>query len=367
MSILEHFSEIKDPRKDINKAFELTDILFLTMAAVLSGAEGWKGIKCFGDSKLDWLRQFRPFNNGIPTRHTIGRIIRGISADSLVLCFAGWINSQRERNGKEQIAFDGKTIRGSGKNNHVDALHLMSAMVVESGLVLYQTRCQDKKNEIRTLRSMLECIPVKGTIISADAMHCQTETAAKIREKGADYVLQVKGNQKMLRDEIAAYFHKITRDSPEQIQTLPYSDIDGEHGRLVERHYRVLPISDWFESRKKWCESQSVIEVTRIRHQDKDIIKETSYYISSLAPCAEEISRVIRNHWAIENSRHWILDVTFREDESLIYAQDGAQNMALFKRILLNLLKLNPVKDSIKGKRQRTSWDDNFRAQVLFG
>ena len=301
MSFVAHLDEIQDSRQDINKEYELADIIFLTMAAVLSGAEGWKAIKLFGDAKLDWLRQFRPFNSGIPTRHTIGRIIRGISAEALMGSFASWVNSQREERGKEHIAFDGKTLKGSGKHAHIEALHLMSAMVVESGLVLYQTESQNKKNEIKTLQSMLEIIPVKGAVISADAMHCQTETAKKIREKEADYVLQVKGNQKTLREEVAAYFHKVGRDEPEQLEANTLSDVDGEHGRLVERTYTVLPVSDWISSAKNWTDLRSVIEVRRTHIKEEENVTEVSYYISSLDGDNEELSRVIRNHWRIES------------------------------------------------------------------
>jgi predicted transposase YbfD/YdcC len=363
MSFLVHLEEIEDTRHDTNKSYDLVDIIFLTMSAVLSGAQGWKAIQLFGDSKLAWLRQFREFENGIPTRHSIGRIIRSISAEALMTCFGNWINTQRELTGQEHIAFDGKTVKGSGHNPHVEALHLMSAMVVESGLTLYQSESQDKKNEIKTLRSMLEIIQVKGAVISADAMHCQVETAKAIRAKQADYVLQVKDNQANLHREIAAYFHKMTRDIPEQIPEV--TDVDGEHGRIVERSYRLLPVSDWLDNMDKWSGIKSLIEVTRTHHKGESVTRETSYHISSL-DCLETIAQVIRNHWQIE-SQHWILDVTFREDESLIYAEDGAKNMALFKRMLLNLLKSHPLKDSIAGKRQRAAWDDQFRAEIIFG
>lgn len=364
MSFLVHLEEIEDTRQNINKSYELLDIIFLTMAAVLSGAKGWKDIQLFGDAKLEWLRQFRAFENGIPTRHSIGRIIRGISADALMGCFGNWVNKQRANTGQQQIAFDGKTLRGSGHNNHVEALHLMSAMVVESGLTLYQSPSQSKKNEIKTLQSMLDVIPVKGAVISADAMHCQVETVKKIRAKEADYVLQVKGNQANLYKEIAAYFHKFKRDTPEQL--IEYSDVDGEHGRIIERSYRLLPLSDWLDGMDKWFDVNSLIEVTRTHIKADGVVQETSYYISSMSNNIERLSQVIRNHWQIE-SQHWILDVTFREDESLIYAEDGAKNMALFKRMLLNLIKSHPLKDSVAGKRQRAAWDDKFRAEVLLG
>lgn len=364
MSFIDYLDQIEDHRTDINKEYNLGDIIFLTMAAILAGAEGWKAIKIFGDSKLTWLRQYREFKTGIPTRHTIGRIIRGLSNEALLSSFARWINEQREHTGKPQIAFDGKTLRGTGKRSGTDALHLMSAMVVESGLILTQHPSLGKKNEIKTLQAMLQSLEVRGTVISADAMHTQTETAKLSRAGGADYLLQLKDNQKSLHEEVSAYFHKVRRDDAALYNAQYLKEIDGEHGRIVEREYRALPVSDWIKDIDSWQDIQSVIEVTRTREGKT---AEVSHYISSLATDVQELSRTIRHHWAIENSQHWVLDVTFREDESQIYAEDGAKNLALFRRALLNLIKAHPLKDSVAGKRQRAYWDDKFRAEILFG
>ena len=367
MTFIDHLDQIEDTRKDINKSYELTDIIFLTMAAVLSGASGWKDINVFGNAKLDWLRQTRPFTEGIPTRHSIGRIIRTISAEVLMECFAVWINQQREQNGKEHVAFDGKTVRGSGHNRHVDAIHLMGAMVVDSGVMLYQTTSEGKKNEIKTLQSMLETLPVKGKIISADAMHCQTETAALAQRKGADYMLQVKDNQKNLKENMAAHFHKMRRDEPEHIKDNQFTELDGDHGRIVQRQYTVLAVNAWIAGIENWEGAKHIVEVVRTHQQEGQPDKaQTTYYLTSMGNNVQEIAKIIRGHWQIE-SYHWVLDVTFREDESLIYAEDGAKNMALFKRMLINLLKAHPLKDSIAGKRHRSAWDDDFRTQVLFG
>lgn len=371
MNFMDCLETLEDSRKDINKDYPLVDIIFLTMSAVASVAEGWKDIQLFGQAKLDWLRQYRPFENGIPTRHSIGRIIRGISAQTLMDTFAVWINQTRNESGVEHIAFDGKTLCGSGHNPHVEALHLMSAMVVDTGLTLYQSESMGKKNEIKTMQAMLEVIPVTGQVISADAMHCQTQTLAKAQEKGADVVLQVKNNQKTLRNEIRAYFHKVDREQRASIKVLSHTD--GEHGRIVERRYRVLPANEWVSSLADWPGINSLIEVQRVYHGDDHPRTEVSYHprtevsyhISTLTDAAA-IARVIRHHWRIE-SHHWILDVTFKEDESLIYAEDGAKNMALFRRMLLNIAKAHPLKDSMAGKLKRAGWDDNFRAELLFG
>ena len=367
MLLLEQIESITDQRKDINKEYNLADIVFLTMAAVLSGAKGWKAIKIFGDAQLDWLRQYRPFENGIPTRHSIGRIIRGIKSDSIVSCFLQGVNYVREQEGKEHIAFDGKVLRGSKHGEDFNALQLMTAMVVESGFILYQKETSDKTNEIPVMQAMLDSMDIKGAVITADAMHCQTKTAEAVIDGEGDYVLQVKENQKNLLDEIKAFFHKTERDEAELFEENCYHELDGEHGRINERHYRMLPITDWLSEGKKWEESHAVIEVQRTRIIKDKTQQETSYYITSLADNISNVAGYIRRHWAIENSQHWVLDVTFREDECQIYAEDGARNLASMRRVLLNMVKAHPLKDSVAGKMQRAGWDSKFRSDILFG
>jgi predicted transposase YbfD/YdcC len=371
MSFLELCENIEDNRTDINKHYDLLDIIFLTMSAVLSGAKGWKAIYIFGVAQLEWLREYREFANGIPTRHSIGRIIRGVKSESLLECFEQWVNTIRVEGEREQIAFDGKVISGSGNGSSLNPLQLMSAMVVDSGLILYQQEVSDKTNEIPVMQAMLQRLSVKGAIITADAMHCQTKTAEIIRAEGADYMLQVKDNQRNLHKEISAFFHKTYRDDPQALETGYYQEIDKAHGRINERYYRLLPITDWMTGMELWQDIQSVVEVTRKRTFKKkgkeQTEQEVSYYISSLGEDVKEAARAIRNHWAIENSQHWVLDVTFREDESQIYAEDGAKSMALFRRALLNLIKAHPLKDSVAGKMMRAGWDSKFRADILFG
>ncbi len=367
MTFIAHLEGLEDSRKDINKNYDLVDIIFLTKAAVLSGAKGWKAIKIFGDTKLEWLRLYRPFETGIPTRHSIGRIIRGIKSDSLLICFEQWVNSIRRSEEKEQISFDGKAVRGSGHGNHLDALQLMSAMIVKSGLILTQKESEGKKNEIKTMQAMLASLSVKGAVITADAMHCQTKTASLIRARDADYVLQVKDNQKNLSEEIKAFFHKTERDTPAELNGRFYSNVDGEHGRISEREYQLLPVTDWLTTTEDWDGCQSVVKVNRRRTIKGKVEQETSFYITSLNCNVKEAAGYIRNHWAIENSQHWVLDVTFREDESQIYAEDGAKHMALFRRALINMIKAHPFKDSVAGKMMRAGWDDKFREEIIFG
>lgn len=366
MLFLQEIESIEDHRVDANKDYELADIIFLTIAAVLCGARGWKAIKIFGEAQLDWLREYRDFENGIPTRHSIGRIIRGIQADSLVSCFINFANSVRQKEGKEHISFDGKVVCGS-KHSDKDALQLMTAMVVDNGLVIYQKETSTKTNEIPVMQSMLASMDIENAIITADAMHCQTETAAMIRQGKGDYVLQVKKNQGKLLEEIEAYFYKISRDKPNLLKSNHFKELDGDHGRINERHYCQLPITDWFDKTDKFQDSFAVVQVKRSRELKDKTTQETSYYLTSLKSNVKEVAGYIRRHWAIENSQHWVLDVSFREDECKIHADDGAQNLATIRRKLLNLIKSHSLKDSVAGKMQRACWDAKFRAEILFG
>ncbi len=272
----------------------LNEIVFLTMAAVLCGAKGWKAIQIFDEYQLDWLRQYREFPNGIPTRHSIGRIIRGIQAESIISCFIAWSNGLRNKEAKEHISFDGKVIRGSKHGDKTNALQFMTAMVVDSGLIIYQKETDSKTNEIPVMQSILANLEINGSVITADAMHCQKKTAETIRKKKGDYVLQVKKNQSKLLEEIKAYFHKVRRDEPLLLNS--YEDIDGEHGRINERRYQLLPLTNWCDGANKWEDSHAVIEVTRKRTVSNKISEETSYYITSLKDNINSISGYIRQH-----------------------------------------------------------------------
>lgn len=367
MSFINHFDNLEDTRSHINKKHELLDIIFLTVVAILSGAEGWKDIKQFGDSKLEWLRKFRDFEAGIPVDDTIARIISRLEPSALLSCFMSWVNEIRESNGQSVIAFDGKTLRHSFDGDRKTALHSVSAYAVEQGLVLAQCKSLSKKNEVSTVLELIELLELKGHVITADAMHCLKKVTLAVDKKGGDYALQVKGNQGKLANEIKAYFHKVRRDAPEKLEDHTLSLTNDGHGRVEHRQYVQLPVTEWLEQRKGWSNLKSVIEVTRTRYINEKASSETAYYISSLEVDLPRIAKVIRSHWAIENSSHWVLDVTFKEDESRIRRGDAPENMATFRRFAMNLARLSPLKDSIKGKLKQAAWSDEARENLIFG
>lgn len=217
MSFIEHFGKLDAPRSHINKNHELLDIIFLTVVGIVSGAEGWKDIKQFGDNKLTWLRQFRDFRNGIPVDDTIARVISALEPDSLLRCFISWVNEYRHSQGKELITFDGKTLRHSFDGDRQSALHSVSAYAVGQKLVLGQCRSKGKKNEVATVMELIELLELKNSIVTADAMSCLKKVRHAITKKEADYVLQLKTNQKKLLTKIKAFIHKQKREQPHLI------------------------------------------------------------------------------------------------------------------------------------------------------
>lgn len=272
----------------------------------------------------------------------------------------------RTEQGQEQIAIDGKTLRHSFDGERHTALHSITAWSKSQGLVLSQLKSSGKKNENASVIDMLNLLNIKGALISADAMNTQKKIVDKIVAKKADYILCVKANHKKLRDEISAYFHKVKRENPEFIET--YDEVDSGHGRIEERTYRQLRLSEWIKEAEQWSNIQTVIEVERTRHiKGKKVQQETLYYISSLTPDAKKVGNAIRSHWEVENKVHWVLDVTFKEDDSRIRTGDGAENVAIIRRFALNLARLHPQKNSMRGKLKQAGWSDGFRSALIFG
>ena len=315
MSFVDHFSHIEDPRKPINLKYDFLDMLFLTVAGVVSGAEGWSDIVDFGYNKLDWLQQYRDFEHGIPVDDTLARIIRAIEPAQLNQAFINWVNEERRETGKEQIAIDGKTLRGSRDAEQHSALHSITAWSKSEGLVLAQLKSSAKKNENASVLEVLNVLNVKGATVTVDAMNTQKKIAERIIDKKADYVMCVKDNQKTLREEIAAYFHKVERDTSEHLKI--DEEVDKGHGRVEVRRCSALRVNEWISEADKWKGIQSIVKVERERHllSTGKVQTETQYYISSLTASPKELAEAIRGHWEVENKVHWVLDVTFKEDD----------------------------------------------------
>ncbi|MEB2774988.1 ISAs1 family transposase [Algoriphagus sp. D3-2-R+10] len=358
------FSELKDPRRIAkgNHLYPLEEILFLAIAAVVSGADSWTAISLFGRAKLDWLSRFYPFENGIPSHDVLGKVFAALDSQAFSRCFVSWIESMARITSGEVVSIDGKTLRGSeDKANGKSALHVVSAFATANGLCLGQVKVDSKSNEITAIPELLELLALKGCIVTLDAMGCQKNIAGAIKKKEADYMLMVKGNQKELKDQIEKLF-SITAVKAE------YSSNELGHGRIEHRLCEVVDQLEFLDGREEWPGLKSVVRITseRIIKQTGKGTAETRYYITSLKAEVKLIHDAVRSHWAVENNLHWSLDVIFKEDASLKKKDHSALNFNKIAKMALTLIdQEKTTKKSKPSKRLLAALDDRYRAKIL--
>lgn len=367
-SLLEHFSTLKDPRVNRTKRYPLEEMLLLVICAVLSGCHGWSAIKQFGEIKLSWLRQFLPYQEGIPVDDTIARLMRKLDTKMFQSCFTQWMHSVVAISSGDLVALDGKSVRGSHDEER-SPIHMVSAWSAANGVVLGQEKTAEKSNEIEAIPKLLETLAIKGCLVTIDAMGCQKAIAEKIIDKKADYLLALKGNQGNLHEDVKSFFHAGLTDHLENIDHDYFCDSDKGHGRIEHRECWVVEIKDYagcFSGIEKWKSLTSIVMVraTRLKKNKQSI--ETRFYISSCPANAERVLLATRKHWGIENNLHWVLDLTFREDESRIRKDLSPANFSIIRHIAYNLIKKDKTRTgSVRSKRERAAFDDNYRAILL--
>ncbi|MQL50593.1 ISAs1 family transposase [Photorhabdus khanii] len=365
MTLMEHLSVVKETRSETNRKYDLIDVIFLVISAIMAGAEGWQDIETYGNAKIKWLKTYRPFLSGIPCRHTIARILCTIVLESLLEALLNWVNEQREQAGKPLIAFDGKVLRQAYRHDAKNVFQVVTAYDTENGLVLCQKATEHKKGEIAMVRQMLDILELKGSIVTLDALHCQRETLEKISEKKAHVVVQVKKNQPKLWEAIQSQFQAVFDAGKEKIVTEIKQTV---HGRKEERDVFQLKAAFPPEIAKKWPTIRSIIAVERHRTRNGKGTVDTSHYVNSFSPRHKLLGHSIRQHWRIENSQHYILDVVFKEDDSRIVLDGAIENLALFRRFVLNMLKqCDCGAPSQRNKLKKAGWSDDYRARVFFG
>ena len=368
-TFLKHFISITDPRIERCKKHELIDILLLAISAVLSGAEGWEGIEDFGHLKLDWLKQYGTFNAGIPKHDTIARVICRLKADEIENAFQSWISSLIKTTGCDVIAIDGKTARRSfSTKDRKSALHTVSAWSCQHQLVLGQTAVDQKTNEITAIPELLTMLDIENSIITLDAMGCQQEIAKQIIHQKADYILALKGNHSGMQSELEAWWHKNEREGLTEQNHSEHTEIDSGHGRIETRTFQQLLIDKkWLAKAYRWSGLKSIIKVQAQVH-DKSTGKdtaETRWYISSLDLDAAQALNAVRSHWQVE-SMHWMLDMTFREDESRIRKKQGPLVFNIMRKIAMTLFKQDTTKSaSMARKKKMAGLDDDYRSTLL--
>lgn len=368
-SILEHFKQLPDPRVDRTKRYPLMEIILLFIAATVSGCEGWKQIKDFGDTKLWWLRKYLPYQQGIPVDDTLARTICRLDTKAFQLCFMSWMKGVAQATENDIVAIDGKTLRRSyNAKDDKAAIHMVSAWSTANGVVLGQEKTSEKSNEITAIPLLLDILELKGCIVTIDAMGCQREIAKQIVDKKADYVLALKGNQPNLHEEVKTFFELAKKENFANLKHDYYQDIDTGHGRIETRSCWVVPANPkHFPGVAKWPKIKTIAMVMSERDlQNGKTTHDCRFYISSLDTQAEHLLSITRQHWAVENSLHWTLDMTFREDESRIRKGQAPENFAIMRHIALNILKRdNSVEASVKRKRMLAALNDDLRSTLV--
>ncbi len=356
-----HFKCIKDPRIDRKKLHSLHDILSLVVIGIICGADSWDAIEEFGKAKKEFLATFLKLQNGIPSHDTINRVFSSINPKKFELAFISWVNSLKNKEiSAEVIAIDGKTVRGSKDSFHQSkAIHLVNAWACSNELVLGQLKVDGKSNEITAIPLLLDLLDIEGCVITIDAMGTQREIASKIIENKADYILALKGNQGNLEEEVESLF-KVQKIEDQDV------DIEKNRGRIETRTCQIIRDLKFLDKKEDWTALKSIIRIISIREIDNKKSTESRLYISSLEHSAKDINRYIRSHWAIENSLHYTLDMTFNEDRQRKRDKNAAENFAQAQKIALNLLKNeNSTKMSIKTKRLKAAWDNQYLLKLL--
>lgn len=364
-SLIASFSSLEDPRAAGRVHHNLLDIVVLSICAIASGADGWESIEDFGHDKLDWLRQFIPLANGVPSDDCIARVLGSLSPTVFRECFMHWTQQVAKQTDDEVIAIDGKTVRGS-RDQGCAPLHLVSAWACENRLVLAQEATAEKSNEITAIPRLLSLLELSGCIVTIDAMGCQHAIATQITEQGGDYVLGLKGNQSNLHEAVEDFFTTAHDHDFRGVAYETYEEIDKDHGRLEVRRYWVTEQLQTLPNTQKWTGLRSIGMVERECWQGDQRSIERRYFLNSIAADAQRFAHASRDHWGIENQLHWRMDVVLGDDACTIRQGNRPVIMTTMKQLCLNLFEQEPSKLSLAKKRRKASWNDNFRATVVF-
>jgi len=366
-SLFEHFQDLEDPRWNRYKLHKFNDLLFITICATICGADGWQDLEQYAHAKQEWLKRYLELPGGLPSDDTFRRVISRIDPEAFEACFRRWIASVVEHTDGELIAIDGKTLRGSyDRDDDKAALCMVSAWASANRLVLAQEQVSDKSNEITAIPALLSALEISDCLVTIDAMGTQRKIARQIIDQDGDYVLSLKSNHPTLYEDVRTFFDEAQAKEFQGIDHDFVEHTDGGHGRIEVRRCWAVGDVAWLRHQDRWAGLQSLVMIEARRIVDAQESLQRRYYIASVAPQAQVLLEAVRGHWGIENQVHWVLDVTFGEDGSRIRKDHGAANMALLRRLTLNLIRQETtLKSSLKQKRKRAGWDNGYLEKVL--
>jgi predicted transposase YbfD/YdcC len=360
------FDNLEDPRLERHKLYPLGEILFLVLAAVTARALSWRGVETYGEERLFLLRNFMPFEHGIPSHQTIGRVFSLVKPKVFEVAFIQFMCFMTKKPPEQIVALDGKTLRGSfDKAKGQTPLHILNACAVDNGLALGQAIVDSKTNEITVVPELLKMLDLHGATITTDALNTQKNIAEQIVKSENNYVLPVKDNHKELREEVEEKFSftPVNRINKQAVK----ETVDKEHGRIDERFYHVLQVN--LEELKKcseWPGIKSIGMTTTQSTRGEKTSIETRYYIMSFLPDVERFAAAVRGHWRVENSLHWTLDVTFREDESRVRKDHAPANFSLVRKLAMNILRAEKsIKKSIPQKMIKAALNPEYQEFLL--
>ena len=368
--LLDAFKDLPDPRSERNQEHALMSIVLIAICGAISGADNWVDIEAYGKAKEDWLETLVALPNGIPSHDTFGRVFRFMNPEAFQERFLGWVRQLGPLTAGEIVAMDGKQMRGAkdipaGK----EGLYMVSAWAVEQGIVLGQRKVDDKSNEITAIPELLDVLALEGCVVTIDALGCQTEIAEKIVKAQADYVLAVKGNQGTLSEDIDDLFAGFEQAHWQDVSHDYYKSANKDHARLEIRECWVVSEPHYLAYLRRfpdWKDLRSLIKVVSQRQLNGQTTTKTRYFISSLNTTARRCLAICRDHWHIENSLHWVLDVAFDQDHNRVHKDHAPQNLAVLQHIALILVKQeNSTRASVKTKRLRAGWDNSYLWKIL--
>jgi predicted transposase YbfD/YdcC len=361
---LEQFSAcwegLEDPRSGNAGLHDFYELLLIALCAVLCGGQGALDMAVFAEAKEPFLRGFLKLENGLPSHDTFSRLFRNLDPDQFRDSFQRFMAQFCEQC-QGVVAIDGKVLRRSfDRASGKSALHRVSAWGCEQRLVLAQIATDAKSNEITAVPKLLKLLTLKGTIVTADALNCQRAIAQQIVDQEGDYTLALKGNQGTLHDDVI-----LLLDDPGCKATTAAPVVEADHGRIETRTATVSTDIDWLQKEHQWPGLKAIGKVVRIRETPEKITTETAYYLLSAALSPERFNAVVRQHWGVENRLHWRLDVVMNEDQDRTRLGNGPHNLAVLRHMVLNAMKKEGSKGSLRGKFKRAGWDDVFLVRLL--